>query len=88
MPVDAVVRDVELAAEVPLGVRQLPLVERRERLEPRHALASLPLPERLERLVVDRRLRVRLRSEVAGRRIAPLLEEERVDVGHGARSYG
>ena len=33
--VDAVVRDVQLAAEVPLRVRQLPLVELRERLEPR-----------------------------------------------------
>ena len=53
--VDAVVGDVELAAEIPLRVRQLPVVELAERLEPRHALAAVVLPERLERLVVDLR---------------------------------
>src|SRR5207244_3793700 len=45
MAIDAVEADVELAAEVPLRVRRLPLVERRERLEPGDAVAPLPLPE-------------------------------------------
>ena len=40
---------------------------------------ALALPERLERLVVDLRLRVRLRGELRRRRIAPLLEEHRLD---------
>jgi hypothetical protein len=77
--VEAVVGDVELAAEVPLRVREVPLVELRERLEPRHALAAFTLPERLEAVVVDRGLRVCLRGELGGRRVAPLLEEEGVD---------
>ena len=51
--VEAVVRDVDLPAAVPLRVRELPLEQRRERLEPGHALATLPLPELLERDVVD-----------------------------------
>ena len=79
VPVDAVVGDVELAAEEPLRVRRLPLVELRERLEPGDALARLALPERLEVLVVDRRLRVRLRRELRGRRVAALLEEQVLD---------
>ena len=61
--VDAVVGDVQLAAQVPLRVRQLPAVQLTERLEPRHALAPVALPERLERLVVDLRAGVRLRRE-------------------------
>ena len=77
--VDAVVGDVELAAEEPLRVRRLPLVELRVRLEPGDALAGLALPERLEVLVVDRRLRVRLRRELRRRRVAALLEEEVLD---------
>src|SRR5581483_5408536 len=77
--VEAVVRDVELAAEEPLRVRRLPFIELRERLEPGQPLAAFTLPERLERLVVDVRLRVRLRGEGFGRRVAPLLEEHRVD---------
>ena len=58
--VDAVVRDVELAAQVPLRVGQLPLEQVAERLEPAHALAPLRLPELLDGAVVDVRLRVRL----------------------------
>ena len=90
VPVDAVEADVELAAEVPLRVRRLPGVELRERLEPREPLASLPLPELLERDVVDVRLGVRLRGEFGRGRIAPLLDEHRLDRGvtHGSRSYG
>ena len=63
MAVDAVVGDVQLAAEVPLRVRQLPPVQLAERLEPGHALAPVALPERLERLVVDLGAGVRLRGE-------------------------
>src|SRR5947209_8738589 len=76
MPVDAVEADVELAAEVPLCVRRLPLEELRKRLEPGDALAPLPLPELLHREVVDVGLRVRLRSELLRRWIRPLLEEK------------
>ena len=86
--VDAVVGDVELAAEVPLRVRQLPLVELRERLEPGDALAALALPELLEVALVDVRLRDRERGELGRRRIAPLLDEDRLDrvVAHSSRS--
>jgi hypothetical protein len=92
VPVDAVEADVQLAAEIPLRVRRLPLVELGERLEPRDPLATLALPEVLERDVVDPRLRVCLGREVLGRRIGPLLEEDRVDrvrrIAQGSRSYG
>ena len=92
--VDAVVGDVQLAAQVPLRVRQLPAVQLTERLEPCHALAPVALPERLERLVVDLRPRVRLRRERRCRREAALLVLQRLDrvVAHEAapasRSYG
>ena len=76
--VDAVVGDVQLAADVPLGVRRLPLVELREVLEPRHALARLGLPELVEVPLVDLRLGVGLRGELRGRRVAPLLQEDRL----------
>src|SRR5207249_11424921 len=79
VPVDAVETDVQLAAEVPLCVRGLPLVELGEGLEPRDPLAALPLPELLERDVVDLELRIRLGGEVLGRRIRPLLEKHGVD---------
>ena len=87
--VDAVVGDVELPADEPLRVRQLPLADGLERLEPRHALAGLVRPE-LERLaVVDVGLRVRCRGELGRRRIPPLLEQHRLDralwlLGQGA----
>jgi len=77
--IEAVVSDVQLPAEVPLRVRQLPLEELRERLEPGDPLAPLAFPEGLEVLVVDPGLRVRLRGELGRRRVAPLLEEQRVD---------
>ena len=51
--VDAVVADVQLAAQIPLRVRRLPLVELREGLEPGDALAPLGLPELVEVAVVD-----------------------------------
>jgi hypothetical protein len=79
VPVDAVVRDVEPASEEPLGVRRLPLVELGEGLEPAQPFPRFALPELLERLVVDGRLRVRARGELGRRRVAPLLEEHRVD---------
>src|SRR4029077_10057410 len=79
VPVDAVVRGVQLPAEIPLRVRELPLVERGERLEPGHALAALTLPQLLEREVVDVGLRVRLRGKLGRRREPTLLREERLD---------
>src|SRR5439155_9175292 len=83
VPVYTVEADVELAADVPLRVRQFPLEHRRERLEPRDALPALRAPELLELTVVDVGLRVRVPSEVLGRRIAPFLEEQRPDrLGH------
>jgi hypothetical protein len=90
VPVDAVVRDVQLAADVPLRVRQLPLAELLEVLEPGDALAPLGLPELVEVPVVDIRLCVGLRGEVRWRRVAPLLEQDRLDrrSAQGFRSYG
>ena len=90
VPVDAVVRDVELAADVPLRVRKLPLEELVEGLEPGDALAALRLPELAPVALVDVRLRVRLRGEVGRRVVGALFEEERLDrlVAQGARSYG
>src|SRR5207344_1410532 len=82
--IETVVGDVELASDVPLRVREVPFQERRERLEPGDPLAALALPELLERDLVDVRLGVRLRCEVGGRRIPPILREQRLDrlVGH------
>ena len=77
--VEAVVGDVQLPAAVPPRPRQLPLEQRRERLEPGDPLASLSLPELLERDVVDVGLRVRLGGEVGGRRVATILVEEGLD---------
>src|SRR5581483_11971188 len=90
VPVDAVVGRVQLAADVPPGVRELPLVQLRERLEPGDPVAALALPELLERELVDVRLRVRLRRERGRRREAPLLREQRLDrvPRHGWSSYG
>ena len=81
--VDAVEADVELAAQVPLRVRRLPVEELGERLEPGDPLARLGLPELVEVALVDVGLRVRLRGEVLGRRIPPLLEEHRLDGSSG-----
>ena len=66
VPIEAVVGDVDLPADVPLRVRQLPLEAAREGLEPGHALPALALPELLERDVVDVGARVRLRGERLG----------------------
>ena len=80
MTVDAVVSDIESAAEKPLRIRPLPLEQLRKRLEPGDALAALAIPKSLEVVVVDLRLRVRLRREVRRGRKAPLLEEEVVNL--------
>ena len=80
VPVDAVVGDVQLAAEEPLRVGKLPLEQLVERFEPGDALAAFPLPEGLPAFVVDARLRVCLGGEFGGRWEPPLLEQERVDV--------
>jgi hypothetical protein len=79
--VDAVVADVELAAEVPLRVGWLPSVELLERLEPADALAPLVLPELIESALVDVRLGVCVPGETVGRRITPLLQEAGLDRG-------
>src|SRR6185503_7884079 len=79
VPVEAVVRDVELAPEVPLRVGQLPFVELGEGLEPGHALAPFALPELFEVAFVDVRLCHRLGGEVGRRRVAPLFREDRLD---------
>jgi hypothetical protein len=88
MPVDAVVGDVQLPAEIPLGVGQLPLVQLVERLEPGHALAALALPELLEAALVDVRPGDGERGEVGRRRIAPVLDKDRLDrlVAHSSKS--
>jgi hypothetical protein len=79
VPVDAVVRDVEPPAQVPLGIGRLPLENFCEGLVPRDPLPPFAFPERLEVLLVDVRLRVRPRGEVRRRRVAALLEEQGVD---------
>jgi hypothetical protein len=89
--VEAVVGDVQLPADVPLRVGRLPLEERGEVLEPRHAIPSGPLPELLERNLVDVRLSVRLPRELGRGLVPALLEQERVDclVRHDtSSSYG
>ncbi len=89
--IDAVEADVELAAQVPLGGRRLPLEQRAPRLEPGHP-RSLLRPELLEIELVQVRLSVRLSGEVGRRRVAPHLLEHRLDrsgplrIGHGVRS--
>ena len=79
MAVDAVVANVQLAADEKLGVRQVPLVELVPVLEPGDALARLLGPEVLEALGVDVGLGVGLVSELGWRREAPLLGEQGVD---------
>src|SRR5215471_18175518 len=79
MTVDAVEADVQPPAQIPLRIRQLPLIQPRERLEPRHPLTTLALPELLEAQVVDLRLRIRPRRKLGRRRIAPLLGQHRLD---------
>ena len=80
VPVDAVVRDVELAAEIPLRIGQLPLVEVAERLEPGHALAALA-PPRTPRRRARRcpACAFACAANSGGRRIPPLLDEDRLD---------
>jgi len=80
VPVDAVVADVELAAEVPLGVRALPLLELVERGEPADPLPALPLPERVGVLLVEVRRGVGLLGERGVRWVTALLRHQRVDV--------
>ena len=77
--VDAVVGDVQLPAEVPLRVGKLPLVQLRERLEPADALTALALPELLELALVDVRARDGQRGELGRRRVAAVLDEDRLD---------
>ena len=79
VPVHAVVADVELPTEVPAGVGQLPLVDRRRRFEPGHPPRAFLAPELFEVLFVDVGLRVCLLRELGRRPIAPLLQEQRLD---------
>ena len=89
VPVEAVVRDVQLAADEPLGERQLPLADRRPLLRPRHQIERLTGPEAL---VVLRRLVVhegpghqRVALERLARREAAVLPLQRVDTGASLR---
>ena len=66
VPVDAVVADVQLAAEVPLRVRQLPLESFVNGSNQVTRSRPSRLPELLEVALVDVGLRVRLRGEVGG----------------------
>src|SRR5207248_9866552 len=79
MPVDAVVTDVQLAAEEPLGVGELPLEDGVERLEPGDALRGLLFPEILQGLAVDIRPGVGIPRKLGGRRVAALLQLHRLD---------
>src|SRR4029077_17710501 len=87
VPVEAVVGDVQLAAEEPLRVRELPVEQLRERLEPDDTFARFAFPERIERLVVDLRLGIRLRGELGRGWEGALLEEKGVDVLAGLRRH-
>ena len=65
--VDAVEADVELAAEVPLRVRRLPLESSSNGSNHVTRVAALRLPELLEVALVDVGLGVRLRARTRGR---------------------
>ena len=83
VPVDAVVRDVELAADEPAGERQLPLERRVEVLGPADALAGELRPERLEvglGLEVQVRGGVRLGGERRVGRECPGLSQPVLDL--------
>src|SRR5699024_6516644 len=80
MTVNAVVTDVELATEEPLGIRRIPLLELSERLEPRHPLTRLGLPELIRIPLENLRTRVRVPGELLRRRIRPLLLEQGRDI--------
>src|SRR5260370_5758185 len=78
MPVDAVVANVELAADVPLRVRRLPLVQLLPGFKPRDAAGGLG-PELIETLVVYVWLSICLFGELGRRRAAPRLHLHRFD---------
>src|SRR5262245_40301721 len=78
MAVDAVEADVELAAQEPLRIRRLPLVELRPRLEEGDALRLLG-PELVQPLAVDARLGVGLIAETGVGRVAALFDLEGLD---------
>ncbi len=96
VPVEAVVRGVQLAVVEPLEERRVGFVERlRERLVPQHVLARMPRPEALEvalgfrahRLVGGHAGDVRLLDEGLGRRKYAVFLQDRFDTGrHGALS--
>src|SRR5207249_2352452 len=78
VPVDAVVADVERAADVPLGVGRLPLVELVPGLE-KGDPPGLFGPELLEFPAVDLGPGVRLPAELGAGRVPPLLDLEGLD---------
>ena len=91
VPVDAVVGDVELAADEPLGERQVPLERRLERLDPVEPLAGEIRPEGLgiglgAGVQVGRR--VGLGGEGRVRRKGPVLGQEILDLGRRGRFDG
>ena len=82
--VDAVVADVELTADEPLGERQLPFQGRLERLRPVESLARALRPEGLEvalGLLVEVGLGVGLGHEGEIRREGPGLGKQILDLG-------
>ena len=84
--VDAVVGDIELAADEPLRERQVPLERLVERLDPGDPLARELRPEGLEvalGLLVDAGVDVRLCDELGRRRELALLGEQGLDLGSG-----
>src|SRR5882672_10231060 len=84
MAIDAVVADVELATDEPLGERQVPLEGGLEGLRPADRLGGDPRPERLDvaiGLLVEGRLGIRLRRKGRIRRESLTLTVEGFDLG-------
>ena len=91
VPVEAVVADIELAADEPLGIRLLPFQRPGPALEPDQFRFGLPAPELLGRLdgfaielaILGQRFEVGLAGEVLGRRKDALLRSGRTRCSWG-----
>jgi hypothetical protein len=95
MPVEAVVGDVELAADEPLGEGWLPLKRLLPGGEPGHVLPGHLRPEELGALGAELAVLLHLllvpvgtAPEALVRLEDPRLLEQRFDVGHQIPSYG